>query len=69
MAAMDEIGQEKQRISERFARLDADRTKLGVQLNELEIVERGADNIRRKSRCHREAEERTPGDSWASYRW
>ena len=32
--------QEKQRISERLARLDAERTKLGDQLNELEIAER-----------------------------
>jgi hypothetical protein len=40
MASMDEIGQEKQRISERLARLDAERTKLGDKLNELEIAER-----------------------------
>jgi hypothetical protein len=40
MATLDEIGQEKQRISDRLARLDAERTKLGDQLNELEIAER-----------------------------
>ena len=40
MATVDEIGQEKKRISERLARLDAERTKLGDQLNELEIAER-----------------------------
>src|SRR2546423_12715034 len=40
MATSDEIGQEKQRISERLARLDGERTKLGDQLNELEIAER-----------------------------
>jgi len=40
MATLDEIAQEKQRISERIARLDAERTKLGDQLNELEIAER-----------------------------
>jgi hypothetical protein len=34
------MGQEKQRISERLARLDAEREKLGTQLNELEIAER-----------------------------
>ena len=34
------IGQEKQRISERLARLDAEREKLSGQLNELEIAER-----------------------------
>jgi hypothetical protein len=40
MATVDEIGQEKQRISERLARLDAERTRLADQLNELEIAER-----------------------------
>src|SRR6202047_1448709 len=40
MATLDEIGQEKQRISERLARLDGERTKLGDQLNELGNGER-----------------------------
>jgi hypothetical protein len=40
MATLDEIGQEKQRISERLSRIDAERTKLAEQLNELEIAER-----------------------------
>jgi hypothetical protein len=40
MATIDQIGQEKQRISERLARLDAERTRLADQLNELEIAER-----------------------------
>jgi hypothetical protein len=40
MATLDEIGQEKQRISERLARLDGERTKLGDQFIELEIAER-----------------------------
>lgn len=40
MATMDEIAQEKQRIAERLARLDADRARLAEQLNELEITER-----------------------------
>ena len=40
MATLDEIAQEKQRISERLARLDAERAKLGDQLNELEVAER-----------------------------
>jgi hypothetical protein len=35
-----EIGQEKQRISERLARLGSERTRLGEQLNELETAER-----------------------------
>ena len=40
MATLDEIGREKQRISERLAWLDAQQTKLGDQLKELEITER-----------------------------
>jgi hypothetical protein len=40
MASIDEIGQEKQRISERLARLDAERKKLSGQLDELEIAQR-----------------------------
>jgi hypothetical protein len=40
MATLDEIGEAKQRISERLARLDSERTKLAEQLNELEIAER-----------------------------
>src|ERR1700758_5079336 len=40
MATLDEIGEEKQRISERLARIEAERTKLADQLNELEITER-----------------------------
>jgi hypothetical protein len=40
MARLEEIDQEKQRISERLARLDAERSKLVEQLNELEIAER-----------------------------
>jgi hypothetical protein len=40
MALPDEIGQEKQRISQRLMRLDAERTKLSDELNELEIAER-----------------------------
>jgi hypothetical protein len=40
MATLDEIGQEKQKVSERLARLDAERAKLSDQLNELETAER-----------------------------
>src|ERR1700747_1583918 len=40
MATLDEIGQEKQRVAERLARIEAERTKLADQLNELEIAER-----------------------------
>ncbi len=56
MATTEEITQEKQRITERLARLDADRARLAEQLNELEIAERvlsrfgGADTIVRRRR-------------------
>ena len=40
MASVNELTQEKQRIAERLARLDAERAKLADQLNELEIAER-----------------------------
>lgn len=40
MTMLDQIGQDKQRISERLMRLDVERTKLSDQLNELEIAER-----------------------------
>jgi len=40
MATSDEIGRERQRVSEQLARLDAERAKLANGLNELEIAER-----------------------------
>jgi len=40
MATLDEIGLEKQKLSERLARMDAERAKLADQLNELEVAER-----------------------------
>ena len=40
MAMLDQIGHEKQRISQRLMRLDAERTKLSDLLNELEIAQR-----------------------------
>ena len=40
MATLDEIGQEKQRVSERLARLDTERARLVDQLGELESAER-----------------------------
>src|ERR1700738_2057313 len=40
MATLDESGQESQRISERLAQLDAERTKLSDQLNDLETAAR-----------------------------
>ena len=40
MTVLDQIGQDKQRISERLARLDAERAKLSNQLAEFEVAER-----------------------------
>jgi|SRR5215471_11375460 len=40
MAILDQIGHEKQRISQRLKQLDAEHTKLGNQLDELAIAER-----------------------------
>ena len=40
MATLDEIGQEKQKLSDRLARIDAERAKVADQLNELEVAER-----------------------------
>ena len=55
MAVQDDIEREKQRISERLARLDAQREKLVQQLAELESAERvlsrfGSDQGRRRGR-------------------
>jgi hypothetical protein len=67
MATLDEIEQERQRIAERLARLDAERAKLADQLNELEIAERvlsrfgqGGTTIERRRRG-RPARTATPG--------
>lgn len=40
MPTVDDIGQEKQRLAERLARLDSEREKIAAQLNELEVAER-----------------------------
>jgi hypothetical protein len=69
MTTLDEIGQAKQRISERLARLDSDRAKLAEQLNELEIAERvlarfgkgEADAARRRGRPAKAAPPPSPG--------
>jgi seryl-tRNA synthetase len=45
MAILDQIGQEKQRISERLMRVDAERTKLTDQLDELETAERALSRL------------------------
>src|SRR5436190_4382913 len=40
MAILDKIGQEKQRVSERLARLDTERARLSQELGKLEIADR-----------------------------
>lgn len=40
MSTLDDIAQERQRIAERLARIDAERARLGEQLTELEAAER-----------------------------
>lgn len=40
MATLDEIGQQKERLAGRLAKLDEERAKLAEQLSELEIAER-----------------------------
>lgn len=40
MATLDEIGQQRERLAGRLAKLDEERAKLADQLNELEIAER-----------------------------
>jgi hypothetical protein len=40
MAILDKIAQEKQRVSERLARLDMERARLSQELGELEIADR-----------------------------
>lgn len=76
---LDQIGQDRQRISRRLIRLDAERTKLSDQLNELEIAERALSRFggkgvgtekRRRGRAAKPAtaagaEPRTRGDQQA----
>ena len=49
----DEIGQEKQRVAERLARLDTERARLADQLGELEIAERVLTRFGRAARTGR----------------
>jgi hypothetical protein len=53
MATLDKIGQEKQRVSERLARLDTERAQLADQLGELEIAERVLTRFGRAERTKR----------------
>ena len=69
MAPLDEIGQQRQRISERLAQLDAERTKLSDQLNDLETCRTRTEAIRWKSGHDQGPEERTPGRDYAGNPW
>jgi hypothetical protein len=51
MATLDEIGRERQRVSEQLARLDVERAKLANELNELEITERTSSRLPAFSLC------------------
>lgn len=61
MATLDEIGQEKQKVSERLTRLEAERTKLAEQLTELETAERVLARFTRGARAPETAERRRRG--------
>lgn len=65
MATSDEIGRERQRVSEQLARLDAEWAKLAKELNELEIAERVLTRFG-ESRNNRAAKRGTPGKDCAS---
>lgn len=76
MSTLDEIAQERQRIAERLARLDADRAKLAEQLGELEIAERVLSKFgksepapaRRRPRASQPAPAASPGPGPAARR-
>jgi hypothetical protein len=60
MATLDEITNEKQRVSEALARIDAQREKLAGQLAELEATERVLARYNKGSGIRRTASARTP---------
>jgi hypothetical protein len=49
MPTLDQIGQEKRRIVEQLTRLDTERAKLNVQLNELEVAQRAVGRFGNKA--------------------
>ena len=57
MAILDQIAQQRQRISERLTRVDAERTKLNGQLDELEVTERALKRFGGNGSRSRKAEE------------
>ena len=60
------MGQEKQRISERLERLDAEREKLSAQLNEMETAERVLAGFEGKSATARKPERARPANTAAA---
>ena len=60
MATLDEITNEKQRVSEALARVDAQREKLAGQLGELEATERVLARYSRGTRARKTAAAKTP---------
>jgi hypothetical protein len=60
MSTLDDIAQERQRIAERLAKVDAERAKLAEQLAELEAAERVLSRFGQRSQAgRREARART----------
>ena len=60
MSALDEITQEKQRVSAALARVDAQREKLTSQLSELEATERVLARYRKGTPTKKTGSDRTP---------
>ena len=60
MSALDEITQEKQRVSAALARVDAQREKLTSQLSELEATERVLARYRKGTPTKKTGSDKTP---------
>ena len=60
MSTLDDIAEEKQRISEALARVDMQREKLAGQLGELEATERVLARYSKGTRARKTASARTP---------
>jgi hypothetical protein len=56
MTALDDIAQERQRIADRLAKLDAERVKLATELAELETAERVLARLGRPAQARRARE-------------
>ena len=60
MSTLDEITNERQRLSEALARIDAQRDKLTSQLSELEATERVLARYSKGTRVRKTASGKTP---------